>query len=117
MMASEGVYFGKGDNTRLASKMQVHFRLAFNDGGRPMLYVFDTCKNFIRTIPTLVYDASKAEEVNTDQEDHIYDMLSYVAMTHKIKARAHVEPPMIQYDPLDLFKDKQEDDKYKFFRV
>lgn len=117
MMAADGVYFGKGDNTRLAGKMQVHYRLAFDDGGRPMLYVFDTCKHFIRTIPTLVYDATKAEEVNTDQEDHIYDMLRYVAMIHKIKARAHVEPPMIQYDPLDLYKDKQQDDKYAFFRI
>jgi hypothetical protein len=50
MMASEGVYFGKGDSTHIAGKMQVHFRLAFGDSGRPMLYVFDTCKNFIRTM-------------------------------------------------------------------
>ena len=32
-----------GDHTRLAGKMQFHYRLAFNEDGRPMLQVFNTC--------------------------------------------------------------------------
>ena len=42
-----------GDHTRLAGKMQFHYRLAFGEDGRPMLQVFNTCKHFIRTIPNL----------------------------------------------------------------
>lgn len=51
MMEREGVYWEKGDHTRLAGKMQFHHRLAFDREGRPMLQVFSTCRHFIRTIP------------------------------------------------------------------
>lgn len=59
MMERQGVYFSPADNTRLAGKMQFHYRLAFGENGRPMFYVFNTCKDFIRTIPALVYDAKR----------------------------------------------------------
>ena len=35
-----------GDNTRLAGKMQFHYRLNFDADGRPMFQVFNTCKHF-----------------------------------------------------------------------
>ena len=36
-----GVTFIKGDNTRLAGKMQIHNRLRFDkEDGRPMVYIF-----------------------------------------------------------------------------
>ena len=52
-----------GDHTRLAGKMQMHYRLNFDGEGRPMLQVFSTCKHFIRTIPNLVYDESNVEDL------------------------------------------------------
>ena len=67
------IYWSGGDNTRIAGKMQFHYRLAFDDEGLPMFQVFNTCPHFIRTLPTLVYDEKKVEDINTDQEDHIYD--------------------------------------------
>ena len=51
--------------------MQVHYRLSFDDNGYPMMYVFKNCKAFIRTIPTLIYDEHKVEDLNTEGEDHI----------------------------------------------
>lgn len=36
-----------------------------------MLYVFNTCKHFIRTVPNLVYDEKNVEDINTEGEDHI----------------------------------------------
>ena len=56
LMERERVYFNKGDHSRIDGKMQVHHRLTFDDDGRPMLYVFNTCRHFIRTVPNLVYD-------------------------------------------------------------
>ena len=53
MMEREGVYFEKGKNDRLAGKMQVHYRLAFDENGIPVFYVFDCCKNMIHTLPQL----------------------------------------------------------------
>ena len=73
MMERHGIYFNPGDNTRIAGKMQFHYRLAFDDGGRPMFYVFKTCKHFIRTIPSLVYSETDVEDIDTRLEDHIYD--------------------------------------------
>ena len=100
MMEREGVYFEKADNTRIAGKMQLHNRLAFDDEGYPMLYVFDTCKHFIRTIPALVYSQVDVEDIDTTTEDHIYDECRYVCMEHPIN------PPKKklkekQYNPLE----------------
>lgn len=84
MMERRGVYFDKGDNHRLAGKMQLHHRLAFDEEGRPMLYVFSTCVHFIRTVPQLVYDAANVEDIDTEGEDHIYDECRYVLMERPI---------------------------------
>lgn len=70
LMERERVYWEKGDNNRLNGKMQVHHRLAFDEYGQPMLQVFNTCRHFIRTVPNLVYDEKRVEDVDTDGEDH-----------------------------------------------
>ena len=85
IMEKQCVYFDRGDNSRIAGKQQIHNRLAFDDEGRPQLYVFSTCKNFIRTFPSLVYDTTDVEDVNTAGEDHIYDELRYICMEHPIR--------------------------------
>ena len=62
MMEREGIFFDRGDNSRIAGKMQVHHRLAFDQNGAPGLTVFSTCRHFIRTVPALVYDPVNVEE-------------------------------------------------------
>lgn len=98
------VTFSPGDNTRIAGKMQFHYRLAFDDEGFPMFYVFKSCRNFIRTIPNLVYDEKKVEDIDTAQEDHIYDEQRYLFMEHPLNPRRNViwTPP--EEDPLDLWR-------------
>jgi hypothetical protein len=100
------IYFTPGDNTRIAGKMQLHYRLRFSEKGEAMFYCFNTCRNFIRTVPSLVYSKSNVEDVDTAGEDHIYDMLRYVLMMHKITPR-EVAPKISSLisDPLDLRKD------------
>lgn len=95
------VFFTKGDNTRLAGKMQLHERLKFDEDGRPMLYVFTTCKDFIRTIPSLAYDDKKVEDIDTDGEDHIYDETRYFLMSRPVPPRKPVEKKKREYNPLD----------------
>ncbi len=112
MLERGGVYFDRADNTRIAGKMQVHNRLAFDENGIPMLYVFSTCRHFIRTVPALVYSSTDVEDVDTSAEDHIYDELRYVAMENPINP-----PPekraAVQYNPLDT----EEYDSYGFYRI
>lgn len=94
--------------------MQLHNRFAFDENGVPMLYIFDTCKNFIRTVPNLVYDEKDVEDVNTEQEDHIYDMTRYVCMENPIAARVNKPPKPVLYDPLDINTPSY--DRYAWFQ-
>jgi hypothetical protein len=115
LMERERVYFEKGDHARIDGKMQVHHRLSFDEDGRPMLYVFNTCKHFIRTVPNLVYDEKNVEDIDTDGEDHIYDELRYVCMENPIAPREKKAPPLVVYDPLST-DDYEAEDKYAFYR-
>ena len=112
------IYFDRGDNNRLSGKMQVHHRLAFDEEGKPMLYVFNTCKHFIRTVPNLVYDEKDVEDIDTDGEDHIYDELRYVCMKNPIAARKNNPPKLVQYDPLGDYNyyEQKELNRYAFFQ-
>ncbi len=102
MMEREGIYFERGDNTRLAGKMQLHNRLSFDENGIPMLYVFDTCMHFIRTIPELVYSQTDVEDIDTTTEDHIYDECRYVCMVHPINPPEKPKNKGYEYNPLDI---------------
>ena len=95
-----GVLFSKGDNARIAGKMQLHERLRFDDKGRPMLYIFSTCKNWLRTVSTLPYSTKNPEDVDSDAEDHDYDATRYFLMDHPIAATK--KPPTV-YRPFNPF--------------
>ena len=103
MMTKEGVYFDKADHTRIAGKMQMHYRFAFDEEEKPMLYIFNTCRHFIRTIPALVYDDTDVEDIDTDTEDHIYDECRYVCMANPLPPRENMlQKHIIKDDPLDM---------------
>lgn len=93
-----------GDNTRLAGKMQFHYRFAFNEEGEPLFQVFNNCQHFIRTIPSLVYDAKRVEDIDTSQEDHIYDECRYVLMANPISPQTNVLKMKPKDDPLNLYR-------------
>lgn len=116
MMERQGVYWEPGDNTRIAGKMQYHYRLAFDKEGIPMFYTFSTCKHFIRTIPVLVYDQRHVEDVDSSQEDHIYDECRYVFMEHPISPRQNEPPVQELFDPLELHQTGRRD-PYTFYRL
>lgn len=96
----QGVYFDPGDNHRIPGWMQMHYRFQFDENGIPMLYVFRNCRGFIRTIPTLLYDDVKPEDIDTDLEDHIADMTRYVCMARPINPPAVAAQKPKGWDPL-----------------
>lgn len=98
-MEREGVYFRPGDNARLSGKMQLHQRLKFDEEGYPSLYVFDTCRAFIRTVPSLSYDPARPEDVNSAGEDHVYDETRYFLMERPVRPRPDKRSRPV-YDPL-----------------
>lgn len=103
--AKRGVYFSKADNARIPGWMQMHYRMAFDENGYPMLYVFSNCKAFIRTIPLLVYDDVKVEDLDTDMEDHVADESRYACMSRPISPRIPPEEEKIEDDPLNMMAD------------
>lgn len=100
------VYFDKGDNKRLPGKMQLHYRLAFDSNGIPMMYSFNTCRAFNRTIPVLVYSQTNVEDIDTTCEDHAYDEARYMTMSCPIAPRKTVKKEIILDDPLNLNQQK-----------
>lgn len=104
--ADNGIYFNKGDNERLAGWLQCHYRLAFSPDGIPMMYVFNNCKAFIRTIPTLIYSETRnVEDLDTDGEDHIADEWRYMCMSRPISARANALEDNYYRSPQNMFLD------------
>lgn len=106
------VIWSPGDNARIAGKMQYHNRFAFRSDGKPMFYCFCTCREFIRTIPALMYDEKNVEDIDTATEDHIYDECRYVLMEHPIAApQSRAEVPAGD-DPLDQRKRERRETFY-----
>ena len=59
--------------------------------GYPMLYVFENCRAFIRTVPGLSYSTTAPEDVDTGQEDHAADESRYFCMMRPIAPRERTE--------------------------
>lgn len=96
------VYFSRGDNKRVPGWMQVHYRLAFDDNGYPMVYFFNTCKAAVRTLPLLRFSDVNPEDLDTSQEDHFADSFRYFCMSRPITPSLPVSARDTGDDPLDL---------------
>lgn len=108
--AKHQVYFQKGDHQRLAGWMQCHYRLAMDENGFPMLYVFNTCKAFLRTVPALQYDTHKVEDLNTEGEDHVADEWRYFCMTRPISPRKQLPRDRFTGSPISHALDLKRED-------
>lgn len=56
--------------TRLAASMERPME-------RPGIFIFNTCHHIIRTVPNLQSDPKKPEDINTEGEDHFWDVIRY----------------------------------------
>lgn len=83
-MAGVGVRWDKADKgpgSRVNGWEQVRQHLKQAGTELPGLYIFETCRHLIRTVPTLPRDPLKDDDVDSDAEDHLADALRYrVAM-------------------------------------
>ena len=74
--------------------------MQFDDNGYARMYVFDTCKAFIRTIPLMMYSETRPEDLDTDLEDHCPDEVRYMCMSRPVKPLKPVEQVSLMNDPL-----------------
>jgi len=101
--AKHKVILSPGDANRILKIRQFRERLCIPDDEKqmPMLMVYDTCRQFIRTIPSLCQDEKNPEDIDTDQEDHCYDESCHICMARPIplvepKPRASVHDRRIE---------------------
>ena len=104
------VFFQKGDNQRIPGWLQLHYRLAQDENGMSMMYVFSNCKAFIRTFPSLIYDEHKVEDLDTEGEDHQADEARYFAMSRPIKPRMAAAVDEYSKNPMSVFLDIPKED-------
>ena len=81
-----GVILRKADNQRELGWQEMYRRI--KDG---LLYVFDTCPDFIRTIPAIQADDKRPEDItstNRGGEDHIADDTRYACMSRPITRKS-----------------------------
>lgn len=79
------IVFRRADNARVARRGamggwdQLRARLKGDTRGPGILF-FSTCKDTIRTLPALQHDPDRAEDVDTEAEDHAADEVRYACM-------------------------------------
>jgi len=82
-MMEHGVYWTRSDKSpgsriQGLEKIRELLKNAIKNGKElPGLYIFDTCTHAIRTLPTLPRDEKKPDDIDTNAEDHIYDVIRY----------------------------------------
>ncbi len=82
-MESEGVYWTLADKRSGSRKNGwelIRDRLsatASDDTDKPGLFIFDTCRSFIRTVPDIARDPKDQDDVDSESEDHISDETRY----------------------------------------
>lgn len=107
-MRRVGLQWRPADNTRVGSngalsgwdQMRARISGSLNEKGEfighPMLFVFDTCRDFIRTVPVLQHDPNRPEDLDTDGEDHAADEARYGCMSRPWIPKASIpsrDPP------------------------
>lgn len=97
-MEAEGVYWqvaDKSPGSRIQGIQQLRSRLesASSSSERPGFYVFNTCKNTLRTVPVAPRDPTSFEDVQKGYEDHALDMLRYRVRGTKASVKRFAHSP------------------------
>ena len=91
--ARYGVMFLPASNRRVDGWNLMHQYLYWDVNKKPLLQFFDTCYNSVRTIPSLIHDEHRLEDVDSDGEDHAPDECRYLLMSlHERKSARALNP-------------------------
>ena len=86
VFARHGIGFYPASNRRIDGWNIMHQYLFWNETTYPKIIYFNNCRNSIRTIPSLIYDDKKPEDVHSSCEDHAADCDRYFLMSlHETK--------------------------------
>lgn len=99
LMASEGVRWKKSDKAPGSRKIGLELiRGALENsitGDAPGLYFMEHCVGSIKTLPNLPRDEDDPDDVDTEAEDHPYDMVRYQVL--------HYSKHFVKTSPIDMY--------------
>jgi hypothetical protein len=104
MVQAARIVFRPADNKRVPQRGamggwdQVRSRLVGDGDGKPMIVFFSTAIHAIRTLPTLQHDTNRAEDVQTESEDHCGDGIRYCCMSRPFVRDAEHKPVRDSWD-------------------
>lgn len=90
----------KANNARVAGWLKVREYLSPAPDGRPWVQVSPVCENLIRTLPMLVHDDKKPEDVDPDCEDHAGESMRYGATRLREVPRTISSPYTSDYEKI-----------------
>jgi hypothetical protein len=98
-MAAKGIRWTESDKSPGSRRnglqlIRDRFEAALKGEG-PALYFMDNCTASISIIPTLPRDEEKQDDIDTDAEDHPYDMVRYRVLksSHKYASKIKISYP------------------------
>jgi hypothetical protein len=109
-----GVYFRAADNKRVATAGamggwdQLRSRLK-GEEDKPMLYLFSNCTHTIRTLPMMQHDPVRAEDMDSDGEDHACDETRYACMSRPYVTQGK----KAKSDKPSDYEDEKDEDSWK----
>lgn len=96
----------KADNDRIVGWGRL--RILFEQN---LISCSPACRDSIRTIPTLIHDETKVEDINSEGEDHAADEWRYAVMSRPFTPERTVQKPkrysLAHYDEQAAFNDQQ----------
>ena len=93
----------KANNARTNGWRNMAQLMTFKENTDPnFIIIKGTCKNLIRTLPEMICDDSRPEDIDTDMEDHICDATRYLLSHIQAPDELEVKPSkdMQTYDDL-----------------
>lgn len=98
----EGVYVERADNSRVLGWNRMREYMSNAADGKPYWQIFKTCTNLIRTLPALIYDDRRVEDVADGIEDHAPESCRYALMSRPtpdgigdiVQASTPIQKPM-----------------------
>ena len=96
--AHYGIMWLPASNRRVDGWALMHRYLYWDDSKKPLLLYFNTCYNSIRSIPALIHDEHKTEDLDTQGEDHAADADRYFLMSlHERKSTTPLSETEIKF--------------------
>jgi len=81
MFVDAGVWLEKADNERVLGWTRMREHMKIQPDGKPLWLIFNNCNNLIRTLPQMIHDDRRVEDIADRLEDHAAESCRYGLMS------------------------------------